>query len=45
LARRVEQLESRLRLVEEEQRGGLNLERFYAENQKRLEASDRRPED
>lgn len=29
LARRVEQLESRLKLVEEEQRGGINLERFY----------------
>lgn len=44
LARRVEQLESRLKLVEEEQRGGVNLERFYAENQKRLEAGDRRLE-
>jgi hypothetical protein len=33
LARRVEQLESRLKLVEEEQRGGVNLERFYAEQQ------------
>jgi len=30
LARRVEQLEARLRLVEEEQRGGINLEQFYA---------------
>lgn len=30
LARRVEQLESRLKLVEEEQRGGIQLERFYA---------------
>jgi len=29
LARRVEQLESRLKLIEEEQRGGVNLERFY----------------
>ena len=29
LARRVEQLESRLKLVEEEQRGGIELERFY----------------
>ncbi|MEM8945635.1 MAG: hypothetical protein AAGD11_10670 [Planctomycetota bacterium] len=29
LARRVEQLESRLKLLEEEQRGGINLERFY----------------
>jgi hypothetical protein len=44
LARRVEQLESRLKLVEEEQRGGINLERFYAEHQKRLEAGGQRPE-
>ena len=29
LARRVEQLEARLKLVEEEQRGGVDLERFY----------------
>ena len=29
LARRVEQLESRLKLLEEEQRGGIDLERFY----------------
>ena len=29
LARRIEQLESRLKLLEEEQRGGINLERFY----------------
>ena len=29
LARRVEQLESRLKLLEEEQRGGIQLERFY----------------
>ncbi len=29
LARRVEQLEARLKLVEEEQRGGINLEQFY----------------
>ena len=29
LARRVEQLESRLKLVEEEQRGGIQLEQFY----------------
>ena len=29
LARRVEQLEARLKLLEEEQRGGINLERFY----------------
>lgn len=31
LARRVEQLEARLKLVEEEQRGGINLERFYVQ--------------
>jgi hypothetical protein len=30
LARRVEQLESRLKLLEEEQRGGIQLERYYA---------------
>lgn len=30
LARRVERLESRLKLVEEEQRGGIQLERFYS---------------
>lgn len=30
LARRVEQLEARLKLVEEESRGGIQLERFYA---------------
>jgi len=29
LVRRVEQLEARLKLVEEEQRGGIQLERFY----------------
>lgn len=29
LARRVEQLEARLKLLEEEQRGGIDLERFY----------------
>ena len=29
LARRVEQLEARLKIVEEEQRGGINLEQFY----------------
>jgi hypothetical protein len=43
LARRVEQLESRLKLVEEEQRGGIKLEQFYVEQQKRLEAENRRP--
>lgn len=36
LARRVEQLEARLRLVEEEQRGGIDLAKFYAENQPKL---------
>jgi hypothetical protein len=29
LARRIEQLESRLKIFEEEQRGGLDLSRFY----------------
>ncbi len=29
LARRIEQLEGRLKLLEEEQRGGIDLERFY----------------
>lgn len=37
LARRVEQLEARLKLVEEEQRGGIQLEKFYA-NSKRLQS-------
>lgn len=32
LARRVEQLEARLKLLEEEQRGGIDLERFYRDN-------------
>jgi hypothetical protein len=45
LARRMEQLESRLKLVEEEQRGGIQLERFYAAEQKRPEAGGRRPEE
>lgn len=36
LARRVEQLEARLRLVEEEQRGGIDLAKFYAANQSKL---------
>jgi hypothetical protein len=45
VARRLEQLEARLKLVEEEQRGGVNLERFYAENQKRLEGRERRGEE
>ncbi len=42
LARRVEQLEARLKLVEEEQRGGLNLEKFYAANQAKIDAEIRR---
>ena len=29
LARRLEQLETRLKIVEEEQRGGLDLTQFY----------------
>jgi hypothetical protein len=29
LARRLEQMEARLKLLEEEQRGGLDLSRFY----------------
>jgi hypothetical protein len=33
LARRVEQLEARLRLLEEEQRGGIDLTRFYNADQ------------
>jgi hypothetical protein len=37
LARRVEQLEARLKLVEEEQRGGIQLERFYAEHQAKMQ--------
>jgi hypothetical protein len=33
LARRVEQLESRLKLIQDEQRGGINLEQFYTQDQ------------
>jgi len=33
LMRRVERLEMRLKLLEEEMRGGINLARFYAQNQ------------
>jgi len=33
LQQRVERLETRLKLVEEEQRGGINLTRFYAEKE------------
>ncbi len=43
LARRVEQLESRLKLVEEEQRGGIKLEQFYLEQQKKLGTPEQRP--
>lgn len=43
LSRKVDLLENRLKLVEEEQRGGIQLEKFYAEHQKRLEAEGRRP--
>lgn len=35
LARRLEQVEGRLRLLEEEQRGGIDLTRFYNANQKK----------
>lgn len=35
LARRVEQLEARLRLLEEEQRGGFDLSKFYVANQQK----------
>ena len=34
LARRVEQLEGRMKLLEEEQRGGIQLERFYAQQER-----------
>jgi hypothetical protein len=44
LARKVDLLENRLKLVEEEQRGGIQLEKFYAEHQRRQEAEGRRPE-
>lgn len=40
LARRVEQLETRLKLVEEEQRGGIKLEQFYERQQKRRDAAE-----
>ena len=33
LARRMEQMEARLRLLEDEQRGGIDLSKFYAANQ------------
>ena len=42
LARRVEQLEARLKLVEEEQRGGIELERFYAAQQKQRDAEEQK---
>ncbi len=35
LERKVERLESRIRLLEEERRGGINLAKFYAGNQER----------
>jgi hypothetical protein len=41
LARRVEQLEARLKLVEEEQRGGIELDKFFAAQQQKLEARER----
>ena len=44
LARRMEQLEARLKLVEEEQRGGIKLEQFYAAEEKKLEAERKRQE-
>ena len=40
LARRMEQLETRLKLVEEEQRGGIDLSKFYERPGLRLPASD-----
>jgi hypothetical protein len=45
LARRMEQLEARLKLVEEEQRGGIRLEQFYAAQQERRESQERRAEE
>lgn len=39
LQRRIEKLESRLRLVEEEQRGGINLARFFASESKGVEGA------
>jgi len=45
LARRVEQLEARLKLVEEEQRGGIRLEQFYAAQQEKLERQERRTDE
>jgi hypothetical protein len=36
LARRMEQVEARVRLLEEEQRGGIDLTRFYNANQDKL---------
>lgn len=40
LARRVEQLESRLKLVEEEQRGGIDLNRFYKPTDSRAPSTE-----
>jgi hypothetical protein len=40
LQRRVERLESRIKLLEEELRGGINLTRFYAKNAKKEETRE-----
>jgi len=40
LARRVEQLEGRLKLLEEEQRGGIQLERFYVRQEPEAPAGE-----
>ena len=34
LLRRIEHLETRIKLLEEELRGGINLSRFYVQNQR-----------
>ena len=39
LQRRVDRLENRLRLVEEEPRGGINLARYYARDAEKKEGS------
>lgn len=41
LMRRVERLESRLKLVEEEQRGGIDISRFYAPPDERATSDER----
>ena len=43
LARRMEQLEARLKLIEEEQRGGIQLERFYSQELKPDQADENHP--